>query len=221
MDLALAGALSGAGNAGTQALQQFGNFAGQSFLNQEKDRLENDRIKLQEQYAKDRQQAWFAHDTGLLTTRETGETARQATALTSHSADIATQTKSDEGIHAGELASKETLANAELKMKGPYYDAMAKYYLAREPTAGKKAGTGESPADKKQKEFLESVSAKRLEGLHKLLEIAPPDEKADIQEQIDQVVREARSVAGLSAPEAPAPGQIKDRFANPAVTGGK
>jgi hypothetical protein len=228
MDLATAGMISGAGNAGTQALQQVGQFVGQSFINQERDKLETERIQLQEQYAKDRQQAGFAHDTkqqeagfthdtGLLATREAGENTRLGQTLASHSTDLAAQSKSTEGIHARELAMKERLANAEVAMKSKWYDVLAKHYANRDVTASNKAG--ESPVDKKQKEFLESVTRPLIDNLSKQLDLAGPDEKAEIQARLDEVVREARSVANLSAPEAPAPGQITNPFPKPKAKG--
>jgi hypothetical protein len=239
MDLALAGALSGAGNAGTAALQQVGQFAGQDFLMQEREKLETARLQLQEQYAKGRQEAGFTHEKGLLTQREAGDTARQQRAQDFEAGQAqskagveltkgAQERTSLEGIHAADRTSKEGMASAELgvkerlgmkelEMKKTYYDALLG---VRRGAAGGRAGA-ESAVDKKQKEYLESVVKPLIENLYKQMELATPEEKADIQSRIDQVQQEARNVANLSTPEAPAPGQIKDRFAKPTVPGGR
>ena len=230
MDLAIAGAMSGAGNAGTQALQQVGQFAGQSFLEQERNKWETARLQLQDQYTRERQQADFAQAKGLLATRESGENTRLGKTLEAHSSDTQKQIDSTKEIHANDLASTERrhasdlalkakLGEQENALRSKHYDVIGKHYA--DLATGRKAGGGEGPIDKRQKEFLESVTKPLIDNLTKQLELASPEEKADIQERLDRVVQEARGVAGLSAPEAPAPRQIKDPYENllnPSVT---
>ncbi len=219
--------LSGAGNAGTAALQQVGNIAGQDFLMQEREKLETARIQLQEQYAKERQQAGFTHATGLLATEQGGLDRRlqksqdfeAGQAQEKRGADItqnrlnqdfesgekAKERTSTEGIHTKDRALKDKLGTEENRLRGEYYKALG----AKSSAAGGRAGS----KDVLPKEYMESVSKPLLDNLYKQLELASPDEKVDIQARIDAVINEARGVAGLSAPDAPAAPQVKDRFA--------
>ncbi|HXC67301.1 MAG TPA: hypothetical protein VN638_07765 [Nitrospiraceae bacterium] len=168
----------------------------------------------------------------MLTTREAGEESRlnrkiaedesnMGMQITSSEAMKEADRKSAEGIHAADRDSKERLAKEELAMKGKYYDAMAKYYGDRGMTALGKAGSGESGQDRMRKEYLESISKSRLELLAKRYELATPEEKADIQQEIEQVTSEARRIANVEAPPKPKPivdPDIVDPFA---VTGGR
>jgi hypothetical protein len=191
----------------------------------EQKRLEQTQRHAQEQaatteaYASSREQRGYTHAKELLTKKLAADEANTGQQISSH-----------EAMSTMERDLKMKLSEQEQTLKGPYYDAMAKYYRDRGTAAVGKSGAGETPTDKKAKEFLESVTAKRLEGLYKLRELVGPDEKAGIQAEIEQVVEESRRVANVGAPPTRKPiidpdnvgaPEAKDQVRNPAVPGGQ
>lgn len=227
--LQTAAIVSGAGKAGTQALNTAQAGAIQLSLQEAREQWDSKRLEQTEKYAMAREERQGELQKGLLATKIAADEANTAKTLAAHSADVKTQTeaqkeihagdrKSAEGIHAADRTSKETLAREEIAMNSKYYDALSKYYTDRGNAAVGKAGSGEGPTDKKQKEYLESVTKPLIDNLSKQLEMADPDEKPEIQERLDHVIDEARRVANIEIPAAG--GEIKDRF-KPAVTGGR
>lgn len=245
MDLTTAGMISGAGNAVSKVADQVLAIGGQSILQKERQDWEDKRAEQTEKFAADREQRGYKHAEGLLAQREAGDDRRlgktQEFALGQdqqrlgadltktklgqayESGEHAKERTSKEGMHSADLKSKEGLAKQELDMKSKYYDALGRYYSERGTAALSKAAgkAGESPDDKKQKEYLESVTKPLIDNLTKQMEFAGPDEKDEIRSRLDHVIEEARRVANINVPDAPAPGQINDRFAKPAVTGGR
>ena len=220
---ATAGMISGAGEAGTKALGNAQTGYITSELQAERDKMETARLQLQEQYAGAREQRGYVHaenlqtsnqdfQKGLLETKIGADIVAEDMKGRANKEEKALERTSIEGIHSADRTSREKLAKDENTLKSKYYDAMAGYYSQRGTAAGTSAGIkGE---DKKQAEYLQSVTKPLIDNLTKQLEFALPKEKDAIRAQLDQVVEEARRVANVVAPTPSAPGEpeVKDRF---------
>ena len=220
---ATAGMISGAGEAGTKALGNAQTGYITSELQAERDKMETARLQLQEQYAGAREQRGYVHaenlqtsnqdfQKGLLETKIGADIVAEDMKGRANKEEKGLERTSLEGIHSADRTSREKLAKDENTLKSKYYDAMAGYYSQRGTAAGTSAGIkGE---DKKQAEYLQSVTKPLIDNLTKQLEFALPKEKDAIRAQLDQVVEEARRVANVVAPTPSAPGEpeVKDRF---------
>jgi len=228
MDLGVAGALSGAGNAGTAALSNLQTVVGTNFLQQERDKLETARLELQEKYASAREGRGYAHaealqsgnqdfQKGLLQTKIGADIVTEDMKGRANKEEKGLDRASIEGIHKDDRTSKETLAREEFALKKGYYDALAGMYGKKGDAAGKAGSKGAlSGEDRKQTEYLQSVTKSLIENNGKQMELATPEEKILLRQELAGLKLEAQRIANvgdLAAPAEPTEEAIgKDRF---------
>jgi len=222
---ATAGMISGAGEAGTKALGNAQTGYITSELQAERDKMETARLQLQEQYAGAREQRGYVHaenlqtsnqdfQKGLLETKIGADIVAEDMKGRANKEEKGLERTSLEGIHSADRTSREKLAKDENTLKSKYYDAMAGYYSQRGTAAGTSAGIkGE---DKKQAEYLQSVTKSLIENNGKQMELATPEEKILLRQELAGLKLEAQRIANvgdLAAPAEPTEEAIgKDRF---------
>jgi len=220
--LTTAGLVSGAGEGLSRAAQTAQQGAISSELLRQRDATEDKRLEKTQQFAREqsadaealaleREKRGYAHTEGLLQTKLGSDIVQRSQELQATADEKAKDRSSVEGIHKADRESKEGLADKEVNLKSKYYSALADYYSGKNSSAGTKGGvTNET---KKSTEYLKDILNERLKGLHKMLELATPDERDEINSQIDDVMTEARKVSGIEGPSASGGMGIVDPFA--------
>lgn len=228
--LSLAGVLSGAGEAGTKALAAGQAGMIQSELQAERDKMENARFQLHEQYAGEREQRGYAHAEAMATNAQSSQAAEGK-------ANRATQEKiAGENLqfHEGKQVDDNTLENKKLDQakdlkgqelsilerseasKSKYYEALADYN--KRSSKGPGATKDLSETTKAALGFYNS----RIVALEKQANdpLTPPDTAAKIHAQIDDLSKKGLALLGITDQAAEAGAEIDDPFSG-SVTPGK